>query len=171
MMEAFRRLDSKLDRPVRLIVGGGGAMLLAHHFPLTTHDIDAVPTMGMTLSELKTPIEAVAAELSLAPDWLNPFYSSFAHVLPSEYGSRLIDICQLKWLRVSALSKEDLLIMKCFAARQKDVVHARALVKQGADISIVRKQFNSLKQKKIPGTERAEKFLSEIEAFFEDKSE
>ena len=167
MLKALAHLDQKLEKPVRLIVGGGGALLLAHHVPLSTQDIDAVPTAGASLEELAPYIEAVAKELGLSPDWLNPFYSTFAHVLPSDYGTRLIDVGKFKWLRVSALSKEDLLIMKCFAARQKDVVHARALFKAGADLTIVRKQLDVLEKKRIPRTDIAQNFLAEIEAFFE----
>lgn len=171
MLQAFECLDRKLGKKVRLIVGGGGAMLLAHRFPLATADVDAVPATGVTIEELDPLIKEVAAELSLPVDWLNPYYSTFAHVLPADYGTRLVNVSALKWLSVDALSKEDLLIMKCFAARQKDVIHARALVKQKADLDLVRGHIESLISRKIPGSERAEKFLSEIEAFFADREE
>ncbi len=171
MLRALEALDTKLKTSVRLIVGGGGAMALAHNFPLSTTDIDAVPVGGMTIEELDPLIKQVAQELSLAPDWLNPFYSSFAHVLPSNYGKRLIEVASFKLLKVSALSKEDLLIMKCFAAREKDVVHARALVKKGAVLSIVRDQIALLEGKRIPGSEKARKFLEELEAFFSEREE
>ena len=166
MLRALQCLDNELDRPVRLIVGGGGAMLLAHQFSLTTSDIDAVPTAGLSLSELGPFIKKVASELSISVDWLNPFYSTFAHVLPKDYGDRLVRVFQSKNLTVDALSKDDLLIMKCFAARQKDVVHARALVRKGARTNFVRDHIRALSQRKIPGSNRAEKFLGEIETFF-----
>ncbi|MFM8315493.1 MAG: DUF6036 family nucleotidyltransferase, partial [Deltaproteobacteria bacterium] len=100
---------------------------------------------------------------------LNPYYSSFAHVLPNDYGKRLVNVCEFSFLTVSALSMEDLLIMKCFAARQKDVVHARVLVKKGADLILVEKHIKQLLEKRIPGSEKAMKFLNELIAFFEDK--
>ena len=171
MLRALDCLDGKLESPLRLIVGGGGAMLLAHHFSLSTSDIDAVPSGGLSLSELDVLVRKVATELSLPVDWLNPFFSSFAHVLPSDYGDRLVRICKLKHLTVEGLSKDDLLIMKCFAARQKDVVHARALVRLGANTQFVKKHVEGLSEKRIPGTDRALKFLSEIESFFADQSE
>ncbi len=43
MRDALSRLDDLLKQPVTLIMGGGGAMILAHDFPLATTDIDAVP--------------------------------------------------------------------------------------------------------------------------------
>ncbi len=169
MLQALTALDRRLDRSVRLIVGGGGAMLLAHHFALSTADIDAVPASGMTILELEPLIQEVARELSLAPDWLNPYYSTFAHVLPSDYGSRLVGIGSFLHLKVDALSKDDLLIMKCFAARQKDVVHARVLVRQGARTDFARAHIGTLDKKRIPGAPRALRFLEDIEKFFRDK--
>ncbi len=146
-------------------------MILAHHFSLSTSDIDAVPAAGFTLGELDPLVKEVARELSLPIDWLNPYYSTFAHVLPSDYGIRLITVAKLHWLKVDALSKEDLLIMKCFAARLKDVVHARALLRGGADLKMVKSHIAHLKERKIPGSEQAESFLSETEAFFADREE
>lgn len=169
MREALHCLDAFLDRPVHLIVGGGGAMILAHHFSLSTSDIDALPAAGVTVDELQPFIKKVADQLSLPLDWLNPYYSSFTHVLPSDYGSRLVTIDKFRNLKVDALSKDDLLIMKCFAARQKDVVHARALVRQGADVAMVKRHIQKIKERKIPGTDRALNFLGEIELFFSER--
>lgn len=146
-------------------------MLLAHHFPLSTNDIDAVPAVGISMGELDGLVKEVAQELSLPWDWLNPYFSTFAHVLPGDYGKRLIEVCKFKCLTVSALSKEDLLIMKCFAARQKDVIHARVLVKKGAKVDFVRTHIKHLQEKKIPGCERAKQFLFEIESFFKEQEE
>ncbi len=166
MMEGFANLNKLLDRPVRLILGGGGAMLLAHKFRLVTQDVDAIPGAGITVDELDPYVRRVAREIGLPPDWLNPYYSTFAHVLPSDYATRLIRIADLSQLKVDALSKEDLLIMKCFAARAKDVVHARALVKLGADVDFVRTHIESLRKRKIPGSDKALSFLSQLEEFF-----
>lgn len=168
MRQALQALDQKLNQPVKLIMGGGGAMLLAHHFRLSTNDIDALPVGGLTIEDLTPFIREVSKELSLPVDWINPFYASFTHVLPSDYGTRLIEVARFSHLSVFALSKVDLLIMKCFAAREKDVVHARALFKQGADASFVRSHINKLDQKRIPGCRRALEFLDEIETFFEE---
>ncbi len=169
MLRAFEHLDKHLQQPVRLVMGGGGAMLLAHHFRLSTSDVDAVPTSGISMDALAAAVEKVSIELCIPIDWLNPHYASFTHVLPSDYGSRLIDVCTHAHLRVSALSKTDLLIMKCFAGRQKDVVHARVLFRDGADATFVRNHLKHLETKRIPGTEKALRFLGEIEAFFEDQ--
>ena len=146
-------------------------MVLAHNFPLATSDIDGVPAAGMTIDEMAPFIREVASELSIPQDWLNPYYSSFAHVLPSDYGSRLIRVCDLPRLKVDALSKDDLLIMKCFAARQKDTLHARTLARNGARLDFVRSHIDSLGKRKIPGAEKALNFLTEVEMFLGEREE
>jgi len=161
MREALNRLDELLPHPVRMIIGGGGAMLLAYDFPLATADIDAV-TKGLSTDEMKPFIETVARELSIPSDWINPWFSSFTHVLPADYESRLVEVFAGQKLKVSALGKEDLLLMKCFAHRQKDIAHARALVRAGANIDFVYDRIEELAQRKIPGARDAADFLDEI---------
>ena len=138
-------------------------MILAYHFPLVTTDIDGIPGAGMTAEELDPFIKQVAQELQLAPDWLNPYYVTFTHVLPTDYGTRLVTVLEFLNLKVEALSKEDLLIMKCFAARLKDQPHARALLRAGADAKFVEKHLEQLKKKGIPGAEKALDFLDEAQ--------
>lgn len=161
MTQALRALDRHLPRATTLIVGGGGAMLLAYDFPLTTTDIDAVPR-GLSSAELKPYIELVARELDLSGDWLNPWFSSFTHVLAADFETRLVSVFQGVHLSVQALGREDLLLMKCFAHRQKDIAHARALVRGGAKTDLVYDRIDELDAKRIPGASAARDFLDKI---------
>lgn len=161
MRKALNHLDSLMTQSVSLIVGGGGAMLLAYDFPLATSDIDAVPR-GIDLAVLDIHIKAVARDLNIPSDWLNPYFSTFAHTLPSDYGDRLINVFRGKHLEAWALGMEDLLIMKCFAHRQKDIGHAKALIKKGANIKFVESHIESLQKKRIPGSQDALDFLDEL---------
>src|SRR5690348_7735574 len=108
MEKALHKLSEKISRPTRIIIGGGGAMLLAHQFPLATTDIDGIPAEGLSIDQLDSLVKQVAKELNLPSDWLNPFYVTFTHVLPSDYGSRLIRVFNFSPLVIEALSKEDL---------------------------------------------------------------
>lgn len=162
MKQALERLSEKLSRPVQLIVGGGGAMILAHHFPLVTTDIDGIPAAGMSVEELDSLVKQVAIELQIPSDWLNPYYVTFTHVLPQDYGSRLKTVFEFPHLKVQALSKEDLLIMKCFAGRMKDRPHAKALLQGGADTKFVEKHIEYLMKRNIPGASQALDFLDEV---------
>lgn len=164
MLRAFTTLDQKLARvgiPVCLIMGGGGAMILAHQFPKGTTDIDAIPK-GLSPEVLDPFVKEVAKELSIEPDWLNPYFSTFSITLPTDYSSRLVEVYHGKSLTVQALGKEEMLIMKCFAHRAKDVPHARALIRGKTDLDLVEKRLEELRSKKIPGSEQAIDFLQDL---------
>jgi hypothetical protein len=161
MRRALVRLDELIPEPTTLIVGGGGAMILAHGFPLGTTDIDAVPK-GMDIASLDALVKQIAAEQQLPSDWLNPYFSTFAHTLPSDYGKRLVSVFAGTRLQAQALGKNEMLIMKCFAHRQKDVGHAKALLKGGADVEAVESHIASLEQKRIPGATQALDFLQDV---------
>lgn len=162
---AFAALDALLPRPLTLIVGGGGAMLLAHGLPIATSDIDAYPASGgMTVEELDPLVKKVAKQVRLPHDWLNPYYSTFAHVLPADYGKRLVEVFAGDKLRVRSLGAEDLLVMKCFAGRAKDRSHARALLRRSPDLKIVSDRLEELVEKRVPGALKALDFFDDLTA-------
>lgn len=164
MLNALVCLDSKLSSPLELIIGGGGAMILAHDFKLATLDIDAIP-LKKDFEAIDKYVKAVAKELNLPGDWLNPWFSSFTHTLPASFAERLIEVFSGKYILAKALGATDLLIMKCYAHREKDIGHARALIKKGADTDMARKHIEKLEMQKIPQSGEALDFLDELEDF------
>jgi hypothetical protein len=158
---AFQALDARLERPVSLVVGGGTAMMLAYHLPVRTMDVDAYPREG-TLDDILPAIRAVARERGLPPDWINPHFETFAYVLPPDYGARLRPIFEGARLEAVALGVEDLLVMKCFAGREKDIGHARALLKRRPDLGIVERQIQALADRRVPGAQDALDFLDDL---------
>lgn len=161
MKKALTLLDQYMTQPTSLILGGGGAMVLAYDYPLATNDLDTVPR-GVDLSVLESLIHKVAQELGLPNDWMNPYFSTFTHTLPPDYQNRLINVFKGKNLTVDALGKEDLLVMKCFAHRPKDVSHVKALLKKGVDLHLVEDHLDLLLEKRIPGTAEAIAFFEEM---------
>jgi predicted nucleotidyltransferase len=160
---AFRALDAKTEVPVTLIVGGGTAMMLAYGLPVRTRDVDAYAATGH-LDDLAPAVREVARELGLSSDWLNPHFETFVHVLPPDYGSRLREVFAGRRLRVMALGLEDLLVMKCFAGREKDVGHARALLRKGPDLALVDGRIQQLIEKGVKGAREAGDFLDDLGA-------
>lgn len=161
MLKALKRLDELLKQKIELIVGGGGAMILAHNFPLSTTDIDAI-SKGIEMETLNDLVKKIALELDLPGDWLNPYFSAFSMTLPVTYRERLCSIFAGKNMTALALGKEDMLIMKCFAHRNKDIGHAKSLLKQGTDIAFVEDHIISLNKKSMKGAQAALDFLDEI---------
>lgn len=163
MLDAFKRLDQLILKPARIIIGGGAAMMAAYQIPISTQDVDGVPDRGsMELSEFKKEVRRVGKELGLPPDWLNDYFSTFLFVLPSDYGSRLVTLYRGLKIEVCALGKEELVIMKLFAGREKDLPHARVLMKKGADLKIVDLRLDELVEKRIPGAQKAADLFSDL---------
>jgi hypothetical protein len=163
LLKAFRSLDAARPVPVTLIVGGGTALMLAYHVPVRTTDVDAYPKSGSP-DDLERYVKEVARSEKLPSDWINPHFATFAHVLPKDYGSRLRRIFAGERLSVEALGPEDLLVMKCFAGRAKDVGHARALLKLKLDLPLVEGRIQELIDRHVPGAEDAADFLDDLES-------
>jgi len=168
MEKALEALDQKLTRKkhtgVKLLIGGGGAFALAYQVPIQTADIDGVLFQSkIEMSELDPLVKETGRELRISPDWLNPYFGTFLHCLPSDYAVRLQRVYQGTSLEVYALGLSDLLIMKCFAGREKDMPHAKILIRKGADVGFAQSHIETLVDKKIPGAQKAMEFLLDAE--------
>ncbi len=158
-LRALSLLDEKIVAArlpyVRITVGGGGALLLAHNFPGKTNDVDGITT-NIKFEEIKGLAEAVGKELKIDHDWLNPYFSAFTFYLPSDAKNRLSVIYNGKGLIVEALGAEDILIMKLMAGRAKDRAHIKHLITGGADLSIVENRLQELKEGKTYSSQAAD---------------
>lgn len=165
LLKIFAALDKKLSSPLNLIVGGAGALILAYQHHLGTSDIDAVPyKTALSLSEVDRLVKEIAKEFNLSPDWLNPYFQTFSHVLPKSYGERLILTFSGKYLQVYALGPEDLLILKCFAGREKDIGHVRLLMKVCKNLNFVSDHLQKLLDEKVPKAQEACDFFDTIKS-------
>lgn len=163
MQEALASLDAAIDASVTLIVGGGAAMVLAYDHPLATQDIDAFAQKGgLSMSDLDGAAKQVAKELGIAPDWLNEHFVTYTTVLPDDYASRLRTVYEGEHLTVRALGPEDVLVMKCFAGRDKDIAHARRLMRVCEDLDLVDAHLARLSARRIPRAREAADFFDDL---------
>lgn len=163
MLEAFKELDARISQPTRIIVGGGAALIAAHGIPVVTEDVDGVPDRGsLELYEIKAAVREVGQKLKISQNWLNDYFSAFLFILSSDYGSRLVSLYKGTNLEVAALGVEDLLLMKCFAGREKDIPHAKALIRKKPNLKIVDNRLQEVLEKKIPGAEKAADFFDDL---------
>jgi len=163
LLLALASLDGRMEARAHLVVGGGAAMVATYDHPLATRDVDAMAVKGsVRISDLERPAREVARELGLEPDWLNPYFETYAAVLPADYGSRLRPIYRGELLRVDSLGPEDLLVMKCFAGRDKDLSHARRLMRIAGDLEIVDRQMTLLAERRYPGAARAADWFDDL---------
>ena len=163
MIAAFAALDAKVKVPLQFLLGGGGAMVLAYQFPVATQDLDAILIKStLTEGDIHSEIQEVATELALPKDWLNPYFGTFLFTLPKTYADRLKNVFSGQFIFVEALGKEDLLVLKCFAGRDKDISHAMALLKKGANIDFVETHLRALVDLRIPGAQAACDFFDDL---------
>lgn len=163
MRAALADLDTQLDRDVQLVIGGGGAMVLAYRHPLATNDVDAFTRRGSaTLAEIDVFAKRTAKKLDLAPDWLNQHFETFTHVLPADFATRLRPVFAGKRLTADALGPEDMLVMKCFAGRDKDRPHAKRLLREVKDFGVVDRQLALLADKRVLHAQRAADWLDDL---------
>jgi hypothetical protein len=163
MLRALQLLDGRTQGSAHLVVGGGAAMVLAYAHPIATQDVDAFAAKGgLRMAELDALARSVADELQIEPDWLNAHFETFTAVLPKDYSARLRPVFSGAHLRVDALGPEDLLVMKCFAGRDKDLPHARKLLRIARDLSVVDQQLAHLIERRYPGAERAADYFDDL---------
>lgn len=163
MLRALTLLDERVTDSAHLVVGGGAAMTLAYEHPIATQDVDAFAAKGgLRMAELDAAAREVAEELDIDSDWLNAHFETFTAVLPRDYATRLEHVFEGEHLRIDALGPEDLLVMKCFAGRDKDRPHARKLLRLAKDLSIVDNQLEYLVERRYPGAERAADYFDDL---------
>ena len=108
MLKAFADLETRLEAPTHLVIGGGAAMVLAYDHPLSTQDVDAFTAKGsITLAEVDAATKATARALDIEPDWLNPHFETYTPVLPRDYAARLKRVYAGDRLTVDALGPEE----------------------------------------------------------------
>ena len=163
MLQALELLDEGAESHARLVVGGGAAMTLAYDHPIATQDVDAFAAKGgLRIADLEALARGVAKQLNVEPDWLNAHFETFTAVLPADYASRLRPVFKGQNLQVDALGPEDLLIMKCFAGRDKDRPHARKLIRLAVDLAVVDRQLEHLVERRYLGAQRAADYFDDL---------
>ena len=163
MIQALQALDQAVMEPLSILIGGGAAFILAHQIPLSTMDIDGIPyKTKLRPADLDPYVKKVAKKLNIPGDWLNSYFATFTYSLPKDYGDRLIPILQGKKITALALGAEDLLIMKCFAGREKDIPHVRLLLKKKLNLKMISKHLHQCLDEKLPNAQKACDFFYDL---------
>lgn len=149
-MRALKRLDEKIAEAklgkIKIVIGGGGSMMIHHGYDGYTRDIDAVP-LGIDFITIKPLISEVATEMKLDDDWFNPHFQTFTIYLTESAKERYEMVYSGESIAVYSLGAEDLLIMKFMAGRSKDMSHIYFLLKKpGIDLGIVEDRLHELEK-------------------------
>jgi hypothetical protein len=140
---ALNALGERLRTRTDIVVGGAGALILTGELPRATSDFDVLysdPDMG----QLQEDIRAVADRLNLTPGWLNGSIQSYLDVLPPDYQTRLRTLPTRGKLHIALLHRQDIIVMKLFAGRPRDLNDVAILQPTLEELAFVRHELPRL---------------------------
>jgi hypothetical protein len=124
LREFFEELGQQLHRPVRIAVGGSGALILTDYLSRRTQDIDVVDELPPEIRSLHKVLDQLTQRYRLQ---IAHFQS---HYLPSGWEQRLHSLEPFGRLQVFLVDVHDVLLSKLFSGREKDRDDLRALAPQ-----------------------------------------
>lgn len=161
-LHAFRLLGARFPTPVRLVIAGGSAMILAGYIDRDTGDGDVIE-MSPKLSELRRYIEEVAEELGVKADWLNDAVRAWRDLLPPDFHRRLEPVGTFGHLTVERLGRNDLILMKIAAARPRDLDDLQVLKPTADEIAFVKGQLDRIAAWDVKSAMRIDLYLQQGE--------
>ncbi len=150
-----------LHHPVRVVIGGAGALILSNDLQRATLDCDVLvsqPDMG----QLQDVIREVAERLGLVGGWLYGSAQAFADILPPGYEARLNSLPPFGRLQVMVVHRKDVIVMKLFAGRPRDLIDVKSLSPTLAEINFARDQLPRLRVIDFARATRMGKVLDEF---------
>lgn len=142
---AFTSLGQNIRKPLRLTLVGGSALAILELVQRQTKDADVIEASAK-LSSIRKEIETVAKELDIGTDWLNEDASAWRKFLPPDYPNRLVVVGQFGNLTVNSLGRQDLILMKIIAGRNRDLLDLKELAVRAEELYFVRQQVERLKR-------------------------
>lgn len=149
---ALHRLGAVLvyyqDIEIILVGGAAGMVTGVLSASRTTTDCDVmvyVPPAAMSVVERAA--EVVATELGLPVRWLNSDVQLRRDALPDGWEKRRVFVGVYGRLRVSAVSRPDLIAMKVLAGRAQDIEDLRAMRIRSDELAFVREYLDDLPAK------------------------
>lgn len=149
---ALRRLGAVLGdgTEIEILLVGGAAGMITGLLPPTrvTTDCDVMAYLPPdTMATVELAAAQVADELGLATNWLNSDVQIRVDALPDGWEKRKIAAGMYGRLRVSAVSRPDLIAMKVLAGRDQDIEDLQALRIRSDDVAFIETYLNMLVSK------------------------
>jgi hypothetical protein len=93
--------------------------------------------------------------------WLNGSIQSYTYILPKDYKDRLVSLPPFGRVRARLLGRRDVILMKVYAMRARDVEDLRAIRPTVEELAFVREQIPSLGEKEPEKARDMVAFLDE----------
>lgn len=120
LLAALTRLGAELRDRTAVTLGGSAALLLTGALDRLTNDGDVVESTP-DFPALLDAVRRVEVVEPAPPGWLNTSVQSYTHVLPPDFRLRLVRLPRMGRLEVSLLGRLDVVLMKVYARRPRDL--------------------------------------------------
>jgi hypothetical protein len=157
---ALAALGRRVRQPVSIVLGGSAALILGEELRRPTDDGDVV-TSDPGLGDLQRVIRDVADSEGLPTGWLNGSIQSYTYVLPNDYQSRLVSLPPFNRLQVRLLGRRDVILMKVYGMRPRDVEDLRAIRPTVEELALARAQLERIGAKEPEKARDMGAFLDE----------
>lgn len=167
LLAALRRLGAELRDPATLTLGGSAALLLIGALDRGTNDGDVVESTP-AFPALLDAIRRVEAVEQTPPGWLNTSVQSFTHVLPPDYRDRLVRLGRMGRLDVSLLGRADVVLMKVYAGRTRDLEDLVAVRATEAELAHAERRIPAIEAKEPEKAAEMRETLADLRRMLRD---
>ena len=136
LRRALLRLGRTLPEPASITLGGSAALLLAGELDRRTDDGDVVES-SVDFARLLDSVRKVEMIEQAPAGWLNTSIQSYTHVLPADFRTRLVRLPRMGRLDVSLLGRPDVVLMKAYAGRERDLQDLIAVAPSPEELAFV----------------------------------
>ncbi|HSY82481.1 MAG TPA: DUF6036 family nucleotidyltransferase [Gemmatimonadaceae bacterium] len=140
---ALAALGTACREDTTILLGGSAALILTNALERGTNDGDVIASHP-DLGHLQAAIRAVARELGLPDGWLNGSVQSYVEVLPPDYETRVKTLRPFGRLSVSLLGRRDVIVMKFFSGRPKDLRDLEQIAPTAAELAFIARELPRL---------------------------
>lgn len=137
-------LEKYIDQPLKMIICGGAAAILAHKMRRNTADVDLV-FLSYHPPDFERAKAEIADEFGVDVNWLNEGAKGYADYLPGDFRKRLIRInLKSKLITAWAIGKVDLIVMKLASFRPEDLEDIDSLGIKKEDVKIIKQAIRKI---------------------------
>ena len=161
LLTALRRLGAELRDHATLTLGGSAALLLTGALDRLTNDGDVVESTP-EFPALLDAVRRVEVVEQAPPGWLNTSVQSYVHVLPPDYRTRLVPLGRMGRLEVSLLGRPDVVLMKVYASRPRDLSDLLAVGVTDAELAHAERRVSAIGEKEPDKAARMRDTLADL---------
>jgi len=136
-------LGAACSEDTTMLLGGSAALILTNALERGTNDGDVIASHP-DLGQLQAAIRAVARDRGLPDGWLNGSVQSYIDVLPEDYEARVKTLRPFGRLSVSLVGRRDVIVMKFFSGRPKDLRDLEQIAPTGAELAFTTRELPRL---------------------------